>query len=175
MVTYERCTHAPRWRAPARGASRCLSPASPQSWSKSPFLVSLICAGGRRIPTTSSSNQGARKRRSAPTLTGKPRSYRERRREGGREGGRERSNKRALVPRHNVQRPCPKRECLIGIILARVHFTIETIWWTGLAPWEFESPFPGTFASTFPALPTHPTASGPGPGRAHLGGKGLQG
>jgi len=23
------------------------------------------------------------------------------------------------------------------------------IWWTGLAPWEFESPFPGSLTSTF--------------------------
>ena len=25
------------------------------------------------------------------------------------------------------------------------------IWWTGLAPWEFEFPFPGSLTSTFPA------------------------
>jgi len=29
-------------------------------------------------------------------------------------------------------------------LLVRVHFIIEMIWWTGLAPWEFEFPFPGT-------------------------------
>ena len=26
------------------------------------------------------------------------------------------------------------------------------IWWTGLAPWEFELPFPGSLTSTFLAL-----------------------
>ena len=26
---------------------------------------------------------------------------------------------------------------------------IEMIWWTGLALWEFEFPFPGSLASTF--------------------------
>jgi hypothetical protein len=26
------------------------------------------------------------------------------------------------------------------------------IWWTGLAPWEFESPFPGSLISTFRIL-----------------------
>ena len=31
----------------------------------------------------------------------------------------------------------------------RIHFIIEMIWWTGLAPWEFEFPFPGSLASTF--------------------------
>ena len=30
--------------------------------------------------------------------------------------------------------------------------------WTGLAPWEFEYPFPGSLASTFLGLPaTHPS------------------
>jgi len=26
------------------------------------------------------------------------------------------------------------------------------IWWTGLAPWEVESPFPGSLTSTFPQV-----------------------
>ena len=30
-----------------------------------------------------------------------------------------------------------------------LHFIIEIIWWTGLAPWEIESPFPGGLMSTF--------------------------
>ena len=36
--------------------------------------------------------------------------------------------------------------------MVRIHFIIETIWWTGLAPWEFGSPFPGSLTSTFLAL-----------------------
>ena len=34
---------------------------------------------------------------------------------------------------------------------------IQMIWWTGLAPGEFESPFPGSLTSTFPnqVWPTH--------------------
>jgi len=34
-----------------------------------------------------------------------------------------------------------EKEFLIGNLLERIHFVIEMIWWTGLAPWEFESPF----------------------------------
>ena len=34
-------------------------------------------------------------------------------------------------------------------LLVRIHFTIEMIWWTGLTPWEFEFPFPGSLTSTF--------------------------
>jgi hypothetical protein len=26
------------------------------------------------------------------------------------------------------------------------------VWWTGLAPWEFEFPFPGSLISTFPTF-----------------------
>ena len=42
------------------------------------------------------------------------------------------------------------------------------VWWTGLAPWEFEFPFPGSLTSTFlmnilrascPPTPTAPTAN----------------
>ena len=29
-------------------------------------------------------------------------------------------------------------------LLVRIHFIVEMIWWTGLAPWEFEFPFPGS-------------------------------
>jgi len=32
----------------------------------------------------------------------------------------------------------------IDNLLVRIHFIIEMIWWTGLAPWEFEFPFPGS-------------------------------
>ena len=30
-----------------------------------------------------------------------------------------------------------------------MHFVIVMIRWTGLAPWEFEFPFPGSLTSTF--------------------------
>jgi len=42
-----------------------------------------------------------------------------------------------------------KREISIDNLLVRIHFIIEMIWWTGLAPWEFEFPFPGSHTSTF--------------------------
>jgi len=35
-------------------------------------------------------------------------------------------------------------------LLARIHFIIVMIRWTGLAPWEFEFPFPGSLTSTCP-------------------------
>ena len=37
----------------------------------------------------------------------------------------------------------------IDNLLVRIHFIIVMIRWTGLAPWEFESPFPGSLTSTF--------------------------
>ena len=58
-----------------------------------------------------------------------------------------------LAPFTHVQ-VCPKahtcqreRECFIDNLLVRIHFIIEMIWWTGLAPWEFESSFPGSLIS----------------------------
>ena len=42
-----------------------------------------------------------------------------------------------------------KREFFIDNLLVRIHFIIEMIWWTGLAPWEFGFPFPGSLISTF--------------------------
>ena len=36
-----------------------------------------------------------------------------------------------------------EREFVIGNLLVRIHFIIVMIRWTGLAPWEFEFPFPG--------------------------------
>ena len=39
-----------------------------------------------------------------------------------------------------------EREFFIGNLLVRVH---RCFWCTGLAPWEFESPFPGSLISTF--------------------------
>jgi len=37
---------------------------------------------------------------------------------------------------------CQEREFFIVNLLVRIHFIIVMIWWTGLAPWEFEFPFP---------------------------------
>ena len=36
-------------------------------------------------------------------------------------------------------------------LLVRIHFIIVVIRWTGLAPWEFEFPFPGSLTSTLGA------------------------
>jgi len=43
-----------------------------------------------------------------------------------------------------------EREFLIDNLLVRIHFAIVIIWWTGLAPWEVESSFPGSLISTSP-------------------------
>ena len=37
--------------------------------------------------------------------------------------------------------------------LVRIHFIIGLIWWTGLAPWEFEFPFPGSLIYIFLVSP----------------------
>jgi hypothetical protein len=42
-----------------------------------------------------------------------------------------------------------ERDFFIANLLVRIHYTIVMIRWTGLAPWEFEFPFPGSFTSTF--------------------------
>jgi hypothetical protein len=44
---------------------------------------------------------------------------------------------------------CCEREFFIDNLLFRIHFIIEMIWWTGLAPWDLEFPFPGSRMSTF--------------------------
>ena len=44
--------------------------------------------------------------------------------------------------------PCREREFFMDNLLVRIHFIIVMIWWTGLAPWEFEFPFPGSLTST---------------------------
>jgi len=43
-------------------------------------------------------------------------------------------------------------EFFIDNLLVRIHSMIEMIWWTGLAPREFEFPFPGSLVSTFLVL-----------------------
>ena len=42
-----------------------------------------------------------------------------------------------------------EREFFIDNLLVRIHFIIVMIRWSGLAPWEFEFPFPGSLTSTF--------------------------
>ena len=49
---------------------------------------------------------------------------------------------------------CPAaREFFSDNQLVRNHFFIEIIWWTGLAPWEIEFPFPGSSTSGWPSTP----------------------
>ena len=40
-----------------------------------------------------------------------------------------------------------QREIFIDNLLLRIHVIIEMIWWTGLAPWEFEFSLPGSLTS----------------------------
>ena len=42
-----------------------------------------------------------------------------------------------------------EREFFIDNLLVRIHFIIVRIRWTGLAPWAFEFPVPGSLTSTF--------------------------
>ena len=50
---------------------------------------------------------------------------------------------RAVVPQVRVP------GFFIDNLLVRIHFIIVMIRWTGLAPWGFEFPFPGSLSSTF--------------------------
>ena len=45
-----------------------------------------------------------------------------------------------------------EREFFIDNLLVRIHVILEMFWWIGLAPWEFELPFPGSRLSTFLVL-----------------------
>jgi len=53
------------------------------------------------------------------------------------------SLKRGVKSLFSLERECVQRErerdFYIGNFLVRIHFIIEMIWWTGLAPWELES------------------------------------
>ena len=42
-----------------------------------------------------------------------------------------------------------ERKFFIDNLLARIHCIIVMIMWTGLAPWEFAFPFPGSLTSIF--------------------------
>jgi hypothetical protein len=46
------------------------------------------------------------------------------------------------VERLQLADPCRERDFFIDNLLVRIHVIIVMIWWTGLAPWEFEYPFP---------------------------------
>ena len=50
----------------------------------------------------------------------------------------------------------PERGFFIDDLLVRIHYIIVMIKWTGLAPWEFEFPFPGSLTSTFLVRGTKP-------------------
>ena len=43
----------------------------------------------------------------------------------------------------------------IDNLLVRIHLIVVMISWTGLAPWAFEFPFPGSLATTFLYLLQH--------------------
>ena len=62
-----------------------------------------------------------------------------------------------LRERHHL----PERDFCIHNLLVRIHFFIVMIRWTGLAPWEFVFPFPGSLTSTFQVEGTtcHPRES----------------
>ena len=53
--------------------------------------------------------------------------------------------------------PHNERDLCIDNLLVRIHFIIVMIGCTGLAPWEFEFPFPGSLASTSPNYWRKPT------------------
>jgi len=46
-----------------------------------------------------------------------------------------------------------EREFFVDNLLVRNHVIIVMIRWTGIAPWEFEFPFPGSRTSTFVVIP----------------------
>jgi len=57
-------------------------------------------------------------------------------------------------PHQAVERsPLPERELFIDNLLVRIHFIIVMIRWTGLVPWEFEFPFPGSLTCFLALLP----------------------
>ena len=62
---------------------------------------------------------------------------------------------------HHAAPPRPEREFFIDNLLVQIHFIIVMIRWTGLAPWEFELPFPGSLTSTF--LSPHQSRPGSAP------------
>ena len=60
-----------------------------------------------------------------------------------------------LNPNQHPLIPNPKKIVFfIDNLLVQIHLIIEMIWWTVLAPWEFEFRFPGSLTSPF--LPWFP-------------------
>ena len=53
------------------------------------------------------------------------------------------------VPDRVAGAPLRGEQRVIDNLLVRIHFIIVMIRSTGLAPWEFEFPFPGSLTSTF--------------------------
>ena len=51
--------------------------------------------------------------------------------------------------RVHLEREVVERHFFIDNLLVQIHFIIEIIWWTGLAPREYEFPFPGRLISTY--------------------------
>ena len=61
-----------------------------------------------------------------------------------------RAKARSSNPRHSSS--ASEKEFFIDNLVVRIHSIIVMIRWTGLAPWEFEFPFPGSptrLTSTF--------------------------
>ena len=52
-------------------------------------------------------------------------------------------------------------------ILVRIHCIIVMIRWTGLAPWEFEFPFPGSLTSNFLVPEEVPSTAAPNARATH--------
>ena len=57
-----------------------------------------------------------------------------------------REQETAVVPAQVIH---PEREFFIDNLLVRIHLIVAMIRWTGLAPWEFEFPIPGSLRSDF--------------------------
>ena len=53
-----------------------------------------------------------------------------------------------------------EKDFFIDNLLVRIHLIIAMIRWTGLAPWAFKFPFPGSLISTFLGLATLPSYRG---------------
>ena len=68
---------------------------------------------------------------------------------GGREPARVGPAMKPIPSSVNASVTCAERDFFIDNLLVRIHFIIEMIWWTGLAPREFEFPFAGSLVSTF--------------------------
>ena len=51
--------------------------------------------------------------------------------------------------REGLGAPGSERDFFIDNLLVRIHFIVEMIRWTGLAPWELEFSFPGSHTAPF--------------------------